>query len=182
MAGKGPPRLPDRIEGNVPTKSPRVPPKKRQTRQPSLKSGVLNEFHCETIVYNFHLPKELFNTRKFSRETGIKTGERWSSILHPKERVGYHVHFNGHMEKEFINLTVAYWDGAIKTGHRDIEPFADPIMQWIGSFVHDSKCRVNVNARFMKPFETWKARFNRKWLFLTKLLRCSWNPSHEAKT
>ena len=61
-----------------------------------VRSGILGQFHCEWISYDFEIPRESFNVRTFSRKTGVKAGERWSAGIYPKESdVGYHVHFKG---------------------------------------------------------------------------------------
>lgn len=138
----------------MPDSRPKVPARR-------LRSGVLKQFHCESISYDFNISRESFNKRAFSRKTGLKVGERWSAGIYPKDpESGYHVHFKGVMEKERVHITVEYWDGSFSVPEETSEPFAESIMQWIGSFVRESAVRTSVDTRFEKPLASWRSRFN----------------------
>ena len=124
-------------------------------------SGVLDEFHCDTLSYEFQFVSESFNLKKFCRATGIGSGERWTSVLRSKnQRNGYHVHFDGRITAKTIEVTVAYWDGSTRADTDEIEPFAESIMQWLGAFTKEPSMRVLTLARFKKPPESWRPRFN----------------------
>jgi hypothetical protein len=74
--------------------------------------------------------------------------------------MGCHVHFDGRVGPKIVYATVAYWDGTAKADDDDTEPFAESIMHWLGSFVREPSSRATVIARFKKPGETWRGRFN----------------------
>jgi hypothetical protein len=123
--------------------------------------SVLSEFHCQDVSYYLDLPLGSFDTKRFFRTTGIKAEERWSAVLRPKDRMnGYHVHFKGRVDSKHVHLTVEYWDGARKAAADEEGPFAESIMQWLGSFIKEPNARAVGVARFLKPIETWKSRFN----------------------
>jgi hypothetical protein len=125
--------------------------------------SVLRQFHCESAGYEFTLPVEAFDVQKFFRETGIKKNQPWSATVFPRDREsGFHVHFKGSIGTEEIGLTVEYWDKG-KPFHgdgEDSEPFAETMMAWLGQFVRETAFRAFVWARFRKPKQTWKSRFN----------------------
>lgn len=123
--------------------------------------GVLQKFHCEMVSYAFRFPIEAFDLKKFTRRTNIKTGERWSAILSAKNPVmDCHAHFDGRITSKLVFATVAYWEGAAKRDEDEPEPFAESIMQWLGSFVREPSYRATAPARFKKPVENWRGRFN----------------------
>jgi hypothetical protein len=64
------------------------------------------------------------------------------------------------MEKEQVRVTVEYWDGSFSVPDDTGEPFAESIMQWIGSFVREPVVRSSVDTRFEKPLASWRSRFN----------------------
>lgn len=134
----------------------------RKIRRAAQVVSALKHFDCEQVSYTFDLSIDLFNSKKFSRVTGIKAGEPWSAVLRPKDRMtGYHVHFNGRLESKRVHLTIEYFDGARGLAEEDeSEPFAESIMQWLGSFILDPSVRAIAYARFRKPRETWRSRFN----------------------
>jgi hypothetical protein len=138
-----------------------MPESKPRIRARRAHSGILSQFHCESISYELNIPAESFNRKAFSRKTGLKLGERWSAGIYPKKpESGYHIHFKGIMEKEHVRLTVEYWDGSFSQPEDTSEPFAESIMKWIGSFVSEPTVRVIVDARFEKPRTGWRSRFN----------------------
>lgn len=145
----------------MPVKRTRTSPKKSRTPRVRGMSGILSEFHCDTLSYDFRFPLATFNARKFARLTGLRIGDRWTSVLASKDQSsGYHVHCSGVIESKHVNMTVAYWDGTAKAAEDDSEPFAESMMRWLGSFVMEPSARAFVLARFEKPAETWRARFN----------------------
>jgi hypothetical protein len=115
--------------------------------------SVLEQFQCESVVYEFDIPLKMFDARAFSKKTGIKSS--WSAVLNPLERSsGYHVHFKGRIEKRSVSFKVEYWDwGAPMPG--DVEPFAESMMQWIRSFIKVPSLRVFARATFEKPKDKW---------------------------
>lgn len=126
--------------------------------------GVLSDFHCHCVAYNFRFSKGSIDTKKFSRETGIEPGDTWSTALPPKsDHVGYHVHFDGKMTDKVIDMTVRYVDGQMKPAPESAETppiLAESFMLWLGGFVEASNFRANVWAHFDKPSDTWRPRFN----------------------
>lgn len=129
----------------------------RTAKRPTLPS-VLGQFHCSSVVYEFEVPLDLFNATAFSKETGIQSP--WSAVVNPQNRSsGYHVHFKGRIEKSSVSFSVEYWDWA-KPMPDDVEPFAESIMQWVGSFIRVPTARSFVVARFDKPKDNWRSRFN----------------------
>jgi hypothetical protein len=123
-------------------------------------SGLLSQFHCESVVYHFTFPTEAFNRKAFSRRTGITIGNRWNAGVYPTDpKVGYHVHFRGSLEKDDVNITVEYWDGSFAKQEQNM-PAAESIMEWIGSLVRATSWRSHVSADFKKPIARWRSRFN----------------------
>jgi hypothetical protein len=145
----------------VATRTHKAAHRERATRETP---GVLSDFHCHCVSYRFRFAKGSFNTRKFSRETGIAFGDKWSTALPPmSERSGYHVHFDGRMTDKIVEATVAYVDGQMKqeSGSDDTPPqFAESFMSWLGGFVEESPHRANVWAHFDKPATAWRPKFN----------------------
>jgi len=122
--------------------------------------GILSDFHCHCVAYNFKFLRSVFDAKKFSRETGINPGESWSTSLPPKDpRTGYHIHFDGRVTDKSAEMTVRYVDGTIKPD-TEAPVFAESIMSWLATFVADSSSRVRAWAHFEKPTATWRARFN----------------------
>lgn len=138
----------------MPESKPTIPARR-------VRSGILKQFHCEVISYEFIVPMAAFNRRAFSKKTGLKLGERWSAGIYPKDPAsGYHVHFKGIMDKEHARLTVEHRDGSFSTPEDTSEPFAESVMQWIGSFLKEPAWRTSVDTRFEKPLARWRSRFN----------------------
>lgn len=130
---------------------------------PRLQSGILKQFDCEWISYDCEIPRESFNMRAFSKQTGVKVGERWNAGVYPKESAtGYHVHFKGIVEGELVRITVEYWDGAFSVDRDAPDPpsHSEDIMKWIGGFVRETNVRALALVGFEKPLGTWKSRFN----------------------
>jgi len=128
---------------------------------PKKPQSVLKRFDCESVHYEFRIPIGLFNARRFSARTRIKTGERWSAVIRCKNpKNAYHVHFNGSVGDKYVRMTVSYWDGTSKPGPDEREPFAESIMQWISDLFKERPTRVTVHADFRKTFEAWRSRFN----------------------
>src|SRR5689334_12820368 len=76
-------------------------------------SGLLSQFHCESVIYDFIFPAESFNQKAFSRRTGLKVGNRWNTGIYPTDsQLGYHVHFKGLLGKDKVSVTVEYRDGS----------------------------------------------------------------------
>jgi hypothetical protein len=123
-------------------------------------SGLLSQFHCESIIYSFTLPADTFNQKAFSRRTGLKVGDRWNTGIYPTDpSAGYHVHFKGRLGKDEVNITVEYWDGSF-TAPQEGMPGAESIMDWIGSLVREPTSRAHVFASFEKPLKYWRSLFN----------------------
>lgn len=126
-------------------------------------SGLLEQFHCQTVRYDFDVPLDVFNLKAFVKATGIKVGQGgpWSATIYPKHRTsGYHVHSRWDVvDGDRISLTLAYWDKG-KVRGTEVEPFAETIMGWTGQFFRDPIARCHVAARFDKPTDLWKSRFN----------------------
>lgn len=140
-------------------------PKRRAThsrKEQSLRlSRVFQQFQCDEASYDFELPIDLFNSKEFFKATGVKVNERWETVIEAKNhRTGYHVHFKGRIKGQNARLTIEYWDGAIDRAQGEKEPFAESIMQWLGSFVRPPSARAFVMVRFEKPTNLWKSRFN----------------------
>lgn len=137
---------------------------KRRRPERTQTTGVLKQFHCETISYEFEMPASSFDGKKFSKLTGIKVNDRWSAVLLPKNRfTGYHVHFSGLRGAKKIGIKIEYWEGSGKPAKDDVEPFAESVMRWVGSFVIDLSQisqRTLAMARFRKPCDAWRSRFN----------------------
>ena len=57
-------------------------------------------------------------------------------------------------------MTLAYWTGTVGPADDETEPFSESITKWIGSFVGEPSVRAAVSARFRKPSNTWRSRFN----------------------
>jgi hypothetical protein len=70
------------------------------------------------------------------------------------------VHFKGALDSKHVYLTIEFWDGARKAATDQTEPFAESIMRWIGLFTSDPILRAATVARFRKPHDTWRSRFN----------------------
>jgi hypothetical protein len=123
-------------------------------------SGLLSQFHCEWVTYNFAFTPDAFDRKAFARRTGLKIGERWNAGIYPADpKLGYHVHFKGLLEKDEVNVTVEYWDGSF-TKREDAMPSAESIIKWIGSLVREPSWRAHVHASFEKPLSHWRSRFN----------------------
>jgi hypothetical protein len=123
--------------------------------------GILSDFNCHCLAYDFKLIRGVFDTKKFSGETGINPGDTWSTILPAKEsKVGYHVHFDGRMTEKSVDMSVRYVNGATKADPNETLVFAETIMPWLATFVTDPTHRATVWAHFEKPTQTWRARFN----------------------
>jgi hypothetical protein len=131
--------------------------KREQTPVPS----VLKRLGCHSVVYDFEIPMDSFKATAFSRTTGLEQGDNWSTVLPSDSRLsGYHVHFKGTIESKRVRMTIEYWDNPVGRTKDHPEPSAEGIMQWIGGFVRDPSSRAIVMARFQKPSDTWKSRFN----------------------
>lgn len=131
-------------------------PKRSRVRTPS----VFEQFHCRHVHYELEVPSALFDSKSFFKKAGIPPGERWSGVLNPRERgLGYHTHFRGRVDRDRINFTIEYYNGG-QPVRNDAEPFADTIMQFLGSFAKEPTASSFVIARFVKPKEHWRSRFN----------------------
>lgn len=123
-------------------------------------SGLLSQFHCESVIFNFTFPADAFNRKAFSRKTGLKVGDRWNTGIYPTDsRAGYHVHFKGRLGQDEVSVTVEYWDGSFATREGGM-PSAESIMEWIGSVVRAPSWRTHVHASFEKPLSNWRSLFN----------------------
>ena len=123
--------------------------------------SVLEQFNCDCIEYDIDLPVTSFNYKRFSRLTGIKVGERWSTVLPSRDpESAYHVHFGGLIQNKRVRMTLEYWNGTVTPSADEIEPFSETISKWIGSFVKEPTVRATVAARFRKPVAHWRSRFN----------------------
>lgn len=129
------------------------PPKERP-------SSVLGQFHCKSIDYELDIPLSLLDFKAFRKAAGVPSSEWFSGILRPKWRAtNYHAHFRGRVDRGRIHFTIVYYEGG--TPQRgDQEPFAETIMQFIGSFVKEPSATAFITARFSKPKEHWRAKFN----------------------
>lgn len=124
-------------------------------------ASVFKRLDCLSVRYDFDLPTHFFNAKKFSELTRIGRGKRWHAILTPKRAdTGYHVHFNGIVTAKHVRMTMEYWDKGKKAKSTEPEPFAESIMQWIGSFIKEPSMRVATNVRFEKHTDSWRSRFN----------------------
>lgn len=131
-------------------------PQRRHIRPTS----VLAEFRCENVHYRLDLPLRLFDLKSFFKTAGIPPNAQWSGILNPKERnTGYHIHFTGRVHKEHLHVTLDYYDRGQRV-RNDAEPFAETIMQFLGSFSKEPTASAFVVARFAKPKDHWRSRFN----------------------
>jgi hypothetical protein len=125
-------------------------------------SSLLEQFHCETMRYDFDIPIDVFNLKAFVKATGIKVarGGPWSATIYPKHRTsGYHVHSRWDVDGDTVSLMIAYWNKG-KVRAAKVEPFAETIMGWVGQFFLEPTARCHVAARFDKPKGLWKSRFN----------------------
>jgi hypothetical protein len=125
-------------------------------------SSIFEQFHCQTLRYDFDVPVEGFDLKAFVKATGIKVGQGgpWSATIYPKHRTsGYHVHLRWEIDGDTISLMIAYWNKG-KVRAANVEPFAETIMGWIGQFFRDPAARCHIAARFDKPKVLWKSRFN----------------------
>jgi hypothetical protein len=144
----------------MPVSKPK-PAKRRALRAEYLQSGILKQFDCEWISYDFEIPRGSFNLRSFSRKTGVRVGERWNTGVYPKiPATGYHAHFKGVIEKDQVRITVEYWDGAYSVERDYAAPHAEEIMAWIGAFVQEPTARAMIGVGFEKPNDKWRSRFN----------------------
>ena len=138
---------------------------KRQVRPRSPKAGLnhptLQQFDCVSVRYDFDLPIEAFNTRTFSKHTGLKKGDRWEAVLPTEdEQSNYHVHFKGNIETERVHLCVEYWGGAVKRTRIHPPQSSEDVMRWLGSFIKEPSSRAVAFTRFEKPDRRWRSRFN----------------------
>jgi hypothetical protein len=152
------------VSHTIGRKMPESKPRKKAPRKAAtgigFGSGLLSQFQCEWIAYNFTFTTDSFDRKAFTRRTGLKIGERWNAGMYPTDhRVGYHIHFKGLLEKDEVNVTVEYWDGSFSRPEGAM-PSAESIMKWIGSLVRESSWRAHVNASFEKPLSHWRSRFN----------------------
>jgi hypothetical protein len=123
--------------------------------------NVFKRLDCLSIRYDLNVPIRIFNAKKFSEITGITRDKRWHAILKPKRAdTGYHVHFDGIITAKHVKMTVEYWDKGKKAKPNEPEPFAESVMQWIGSFIREPSMRVAINVRFEKHTDSWRSRFN----------------------
>jgi hypothetical protein len=143
-----------------------VPAKKRKISTRDVhtirthQGSLLDEFHCEGIVYEFVVPASDFNLAKFSRETGVKLNESWSAVAQPKDTpCGYHVHFDGRVNDKRAKITVAFWQGKSAVSNPE-SPFAESFMPWLAGFLGQKSPRAVVWAYFEKPKSHWRPRFN----------------------
>ncbi len=123
--------------------------------------SVFKRLDCSSVRYDFDLPTRSFNAKKFCELTGIARDKPWRGILRPKRAdAGYHVHFNGVITPKHVRMTIEYFDKGKKAKPSEPEPFAESIMQWIGSFIREPSIRVAANVRFEKHTDSWRSRFN----------------------
>jgi len=131
-------------------------PKGRRARPIS----VLEQFQCEDVHYDIEVPLALFDLKSFLKKAGIPRGNRWSGTLNPKDRgAGYHAHFKGRVDEERVRLTIEYYTGG-QPLRDDAEPFAETVMQFLGSFAKEPTAQAFIIARFAKPKDHWRSRFN----------------------
>jgi hypothetical protein len=104
---------------------------------------------------------DAFDLGRFYKETGLRAEHRnWSTVFYARdERTGYHVHFNGRIKGKRISLTVAYYEHSGPSRPKK-GPFAETVMEWLGSFFRKPVVRAWVSSTFSKPIETWRSRFN----------------------
>lgn len=122
-------------------------------------TSVLKQFQCEHVSYEFDVPMETFDAKLFFKTTGIEA-DSWSAVLNPrKPGTGYHAHFSGNIEDGTAHLAVEYWDKG-RPLPNDAEPFSESIMRWLGSFITVPSLRAFAVARFKKPKDKWRSRFN----------------------
>jgi hypothetical protein len=138
----------------------RSPKQKHEADAPV--AGVLQKFHCDNITYELTVPIELFDTKAFYRKTGIgRKMPHWSTVLpSDKPTSGYHVHFRGRIEAKRVRVTVEYWEGMVQRTDQHPKPSAESIMKWLGSLIKSPSMRTFAHARFEKPLDRWRSRFN----------------------
>jgi len=123
--------------------------------------SIFKQSDCLSVRYKFDLPLSSFNTRRFSDLTGISPGSPWAATLTSRNpAIGYHVHFNGIIEDKRVKMNVEYWDKGKKAKPNEPEPFAESVMQWIGSLVAEPVVRTPTDVQFQKPTSYWRSRFN----------------------
>jgi len=122
--------------------------------------NVFASLNCEVASYEFDIGLDVFDLDKFYKETGLSAVHRnWSTVFYAHDPTsGYHVHFNGRITGKRIELTVAYHAHSATRPKKG--PFAETVMEWLGSFFRKPTVRSWVNARFSKPLATWRSRFN----------------------
>jgi hypothetical protein len=64
------------------------------------------------------------------------------------------------VDSKRVRLTIEYWDKGVKPSPDEKEPFAESIMRWVGAFLKEPKERAMIVARFAKPTDLWRSRFN----------------------
>ncbi len=144
----------------MPAKQVPAPPKPRKS--PAMVSGVFDEFHCDSISYDFRVPLTKFDLKKFSRMTSVTLGQKWSAMANAKNpSSGYHVHIDGRISEADARIMLSYRDGTLATlNPKEKPPFAEDIMGWVGEFLLPPQVRPVVVATFEKPAEFWRSRFN----------------------
>lgn len=137
-------------------------PKPRHQRPSrAVATSVLKKFDCASVIYNFEISIDAFDVKAFAEDTGLEEGDDWTVVLPSDSRLsGYHVHFRGSIGKKFVHAGIEYWDLPVKRNKHHPEPSSESVMRWFGKFVRGPNPRGIVVARFDKPVDTWKSRFN----------------------
>ena len=77
--------------------------------------SILEQFHCESVQYDFDIPVDSFKAKSFAKETGLKRDDRWAAVLPSDDlRSGYHVHFSGSWDSERVHMRIEYWDNSVR--------------------------------------------------------------------
>jgi hypothetical protein len=138
----------------------RVSHAKRKTG-PKRTASVLEQFHCETLRYDFEIPKDSFKTQEFSKETDLEPGDLWRAILPTDDPLsGYHVHFSGGLQGKRVHMRIEYWNRPVKRLAKHPPPSSESAMAFAGSFIREPSARARVFAAFAKPAHLWRSRFN----------------------
>jgi hypothetical protein len=127
---------------------------------PKRARNVFARLDCEVASYNFDVGSDVFDLGKFYEETGLKAEHgSWSTVFYARnQRSGYHVHFDGKVKGNNIDLTVAYYVGSVTRPTKG--PFPETAMEWVGSFFRKATERAWINSRFSKSDANWRSRFN----------------------
>jgi hypothetical protein len=119
---------------------------------------------CHRVEYEFLTSADKFKLDEFKKEFPrvFKGRPREGASLNATASTrnprlsDYHAHFQFSIRKERIHVGLHYVAGSLKPPSREKGPYAEDVMQWLGSFFLNPRASAHVLALFEHSSKEWQ--------------------------